>query len=328
MKKSLLAKLAETYLAHQAEAQAEPGRPPPVRGNHFVRWLPNVLVSAFVSIAAIGGTAVARPGLFAPAPSAASNNTFAYQGRIANAAGAPLTGVFPMSFRLYSQAIAGVPLWSEDWTASNSVRVNDGLFSVMLGSLVAIPNTIAANNSLWLGVSVGGDSEMSPRVQLGAVPFSMQALTVPDGSITPAKLASPLPRLLGHSTCNHCGEFTESVTPWFPVHGANASQSIAVTATVTGRPLLISMVGAYAATGGAYEMCGVAIDNASGQRVQLLQLSGIQAGMTGDGHFVCTGSVVFPDLPAGTYRFSAWMFNGAATSILWVDFRQIAVFEF
>lgn len=189
MKKSLLTRLAETYLAHQAEAQAEPGRPPPVRGGHFVRWLPNVLVSAFVSIAAIGGTAVARPGLFAPAGPTASNNTFAYQGRIANAVGAPLTGVFPMSFRLYSQAIAGVPLWSEDWTASNSVRVNDGLFNVLLGSLVAIPSTIVANNVLWLGVSVGGDSEMSPRAQLGAVPFSLQALTVPDGAITTNKIA-------------------------------------------------------------------------------------------------------------------------------------------
>jgi hypothetical protein len=50
--------------------------------------------------------------------------------------------------------------------------------------------------------------------------------------------------------------------------------------------------------------------------------------MTGDGHFACANSIVLPDLPAGTYRFSAWMFNGAATLIHWVDFRQIAVFEF
>lgn len=207
MKKSLLTKLAETYLAHQAEAQAEPRHTEPVRPSHFARWLPNVLVSAFVSVAAIGGTAVARTGLFAPTAPAASNNTFAYQGRIANAAGAPLSGVFPMSFRLYSQAIAGVPLWSEDWIASNSVRVSDGLFNVMLGSLVAIPNTIVANNVLWLGVSVGGDSEMSPRVQLGTVPFSLQALTVPDasittnkivdGSVTKAKLASDVDLVSG-----------------------------------------------------------------------------------------------------------------------------------
>jgi hypothetical protein len=36
---------------------------------------------------------------------------------------------------------------------------------------------------------VGTDDEMSPRVQLGSVPFAVQALTVPDGSVTTAKIA-------------------------------------------------------------------------------------------------------------------------------------------
>jgi hypothetical protein len=36
---------------------------------------------------------------------------------------------------------------------------------------------------------VGTDDEMQPRVQLGSVPFAVQALTVPDGSITTAKIA-------------------------------------------------------------------------------------------------------------------------------------------
>jgi hypothetical protein len=35
---------------------------------------------------------------------------------------------------------------------------------------------------------VGTDDEMQPRVQLGSVPFAVQALTVPDGSITTAKI--------------------------------------------------------------------------------------------------------------------------------------------
>jgi len=30
---------------------------------------------------------------------------------------------------------------------------------------------------------------MTPRVQLGSVPFAVQALTVPDGSVTTAKIA-------------------------------------------------------------------------------------------------------------------------------------------
>jgi len=36
---------------------------------------------------------------------------------------------------------------------------------------------------------VGTDDEMQPRVQLGSVPFAVQALTVPDGSVTTGKIA-------------------------------------------------------------------------------------------------------------------------------------------
>ena len=57
----------------------------------------------------------------------------------------------------------------------------------------SIDNTLASAiegyDELYLGITVGTDSEMAPRVQLGSVPFSMQAMTVPDGSITTAKIA-------------------------------------------------------------------------------------------------------------------------------------------
>lgn len=96
-----------------------------------------------------------------------------------------------MSFRLYRAASGGAPLWEEQWTGANSVQVSDGLFNVMLGSLNPIPQTVITENSnLFLGITVGTDSEMSPRVQLGSVPFATQALTVPDGSIIKAKLAA------------------------------------------------------------------------------------------------------------------------------------------
>jgi len=95
-----------------------------------------------------------------------------------------------MIFRLYDAASGGVPLWEEQWTGSNGVAVSDGLFNVMLGSLTAIPeNVITGNGTLWLGITVGTDDEMTPRVQLGSVPFAVQALTVPDGSVTTAKIA-------------------------------------------------------------------------------------------------------------------------------------------
>lgn len=95
-----------------------------------------------------------------------------------------------MVFRLYSQADDGVPLWEEQRTGPNSVEISDGLFNVMLGSLVPIPQSIVTGNSeLFLGVTVGNDDEMTPRVQIGSVLYARQALSVPDGSITAEKLA-------------------------------------------------------------------------------------------------------------------------------------------
>ena len=37
---------------------------------------------------------------------------------------------------------------------------------------------------------MGTDDEMTPRVQLGSVPYAVQALTIPDGSVTTAKIAN------------------------------------------------------------------------------------------------------------------------------------------
>jgi len=120
-----------------------------------------------------------------------STSTIAYQGRLADTAGAPLTGTYGMIFRLYSASSGGVPLWEEQWTGSSSVAVSDGLFNVMLGSLTPIPQgTITGNNSLFLGITVGSDDEMTPRVQLGSVPYATQALTVPDSAVSTAKLAN------------------------------------------------------------------------------------------------------------------------------------------
>jgi len=60
----------------------------------------------------------------------------------------------------------------------------------MLGSVnTGLAAAVQGHNSLYLGITVGTDSEMTPRVQLGSVPFSIWSLTVADNSITTAKIA-------------------------------------------------------------------------------------------------------------------------------------------
>lgn len=165
------------------------------------RWLPtpgNAIFTLALVFILLWAQNVGALNLGAPAVGT-STSTIAYQGRLADSEGVPLTETLNMSFRLYTQANGGIAQWTEQWTGSNGVRVSDGLFNVMLGSLDPIPqNIITGNDTLFLGITVGTDDEMSPRVQLGSVPFAVQALTVPDGSITADKLNLAHGRVVFH----------------------------------------------------------------------------------------------------------------------------------
>ena len=191
--KNLLVVLAEWWEQRQAYRRLIA---PERKASRITRFLPTpgnviftlAMIALLVAAQSVGALPLGRPQA---APAAASTGTIAYQGRLADANGNPLTGTYNMIFRLYAVPTGGAPLWEEQWTGSNGVRVSDGLFNVMLGSLHAIEQSvIAGHDQLWLGITVGTDDEMQPRVQLGSVPFAVQALTVPDGSITQAKLAS------------------------------------------------------------------------------------------------------------------------------------------
>jgi hypothetical protein len=157
----------------------------------FLRRLGQQLVPNLGSVLLVLVLLYTFPGIAAPSqsPSMASTVTIPYQGRLADTGGSPVTGMQNMEFRIYDVPTGGTPLWEELWTGGNAVSVSDGLFNVMLGSLNnGLASVIQTYDELYLGITVGTDSEMSPRVQLGSVPFSMQALTVPDDSITSVKI--------------------------------------------------------------------------------------------------------------------------------------------
>jgi len=193
--KGLITRFGEMLDQYRAErrvaAQAQMPSRHAGRLRHLLPTPGNVIftlamIALLVAAQSAGALPLANPKSAIPN----SQSTIAYQGRLADANGNPLTGTYNMIFRLYAVPTGGAPLWEEQWTGSNGVRVSDGLFNVMLGSLAPIQQSvIAGHDQLWLGITVGTDDEMTPRVQLGSVPFAVQALTVPDGSITTAKIA-------------------------------------------------------------------------------------------------------------------------------------------
>ncbi len=139
-----------------------------------------LLVQHFVEVAQAERAPIEFPS--------SSTDLFPYQGRLNDLAGNPVNGAVNMEFRFYSVPTEGTHLWEEFWTDPNAVQVTNGLFNVLLGSRTpGLGNAIGGYEDLYLGITINTDAEMSPRIQMGSVPFALQALTVPDGAITPAK---------------------------------------------------------------------------------------------------------------------------------------------
>lgn len=155
-------------------------------------WLPtpgNVLFTVIMVGALLWAQSVGAMPLAQVAP---TTTTLPYQGRLGDATGALVTGEFDITFRIYNTSTGGSPLWQEAHTSGGGqpVAVHDGLFSVLLGSTTAIPLSLFTSNlTLYLGIEVGTDGEMSPRLQLGSSPFAALALTVADNSISTAKIS-------------------------------------------------------------------------------------------------------------------------------------------
>lgn len=102
-------------------------------------------------------------------------STFPYQGTLTDASGNPVTGDVDMTFRIYDVSTGDTALWTEAHTSANAVSVENGLFQLMLGSLVPIPETVWGNGSLYLELQVGSDAPMNPRELIGSVPRAIQA---------------------------------------------------------------------------------------------------------------------------------------------------------
>ncbi|MBI2476555.1 hypothetical protein HYV72_00100 [Candidatus Uhrbacteria bacterium] len=119
-----------------------------------------------------------------------------YQGRLTDSNRITVDDAsYSMYFALYTASSGGTCLWSAGNTDSNtatidcigetpdtavSVTVTDGVFTVLLGDTTASQNAIPDdlfddNATVYLGVTIGSDAEMTPRKRVTSVPFALQA---------------------------------------------------------------------------------------------------------------------------------------------------------
>ena len=124
------------------------------------------------------------------------NRQINFQGKlVVNPQGTNVSNTsYTVVFTFYDKASGGTALWTETQT----VNTVDGIFRVALGSITPFPANFNFNwSGLYLGINVNSDGEMSPRIQMAAVPFAFNAqqvagLTVQDSTSGAASTSATL----------------------------------------------------------------------------------------------------------------------------------------
>lgn len=127
--------------------------------NHFRHAVTLVLAALILDLAV--------PRIAHPAPELIN-----YQGELMDSAGSPLNGTVSLVFKIYNQQTGGTTLWQE---THNTIQVQEGIFSVLLGSVSPFPATLFEGDSRWLGIKVGSDPEMTPRSRITSVAYAVRA---------------------------------------------------------------------------------------------------------------------------------------------------------
>ncbi len=95
-----------------------------------------------------------------------------YQGRLTDNTGLPLGGQHILTFKIFADSAGQAQIWTE---TQNSVTVTNGLFSVILGSVVPIPLNAFSGQSSYLGIAVDGGAQLSPLQPMVSTPYAFRA---------------------------------------------------------------------------------------------------------------------------------------------------------
>lgn len=93
------------------------------------------------------------------------------QGTLTHTDGTAVEGEQQIVFRIYDAAVGGSVLYEETAT----LTLVQGRFDVYLGRSTPLPFATFTGSELWLGITVGTDAEMTPRFEIGTVPFAARA---------------------------------------------------------------------------------------------------------------------------------------------------------
>ncbi len=233
--------------------------------------------------------------------------TINYQGVLKDNSGVVVPdGDYSITFKLYNTSSGG----TEAWTETKTLPVAGGVFSTMLGSVN--PINVQFTEQYYLGITIASGSELTPRLQLTSVPYSMISQTVPDNSLTSNKINS--------------GEVVKSVNGL--KDNVNIVAGNNVTITPNGNDITISSTG----TGGGGTITGVSAGTGlfgggtSGNVTLSVQAAGITntllANNSVTSNKIVDGTVTSSDIGSNQLVKS---FNGLKDSVTLVAGNNISI---
>jgi Collagen triple helix repeat (20 copies) len=119
-----------------------------------------------------------------------------HQGRLFDTAMMPVTGSHTMTFAVYSSAATTSPLWTE----TQNLAFDDGYYATTLGAVSAFDKNLFGSGTMYLGITIDHDGEMSPREPIDSVPTAMVSNNA-IGDITPHSITvngAPIVDATGH----------------------------------------------------------------------------------------------------------------------------------
>jgi hypothetical protein len=97
----------------------------------------------------------------------AAPSAITHQGRVLDAAGAPISGAQTVEFHLYAAPSGGAPLWS----ATHDLTLHDGAFTVLLDGF---EDDDFDGSTRYLAAEIDG-AELGPRTPVVSVPYALRA---------------------------------------------------------------------------------------------------------------------------------------------------------
>src|SRR5665213_1221626 len=114
--------------------------------------------------------------------SSRAQQVISYQGSVTQNS-VPVSGTHNVVVSIYPIGLNGTAIYTD----TQSVAFNNGIFNMLIGSDRPLP-TFEGSNQYFVGVSIDGGAELTPRSQLGAAPMvvggNVRSLNALSGAVT------------------------------------------------------------------------------------------------------------------------------------------------